>query len=568
MTTLPGIVTTIISTLPGQVTTLPGIVTTVTAAGTTVISTLPGQVTTLPGQVTTLPGQVTTVPGQITTLPGSVTTSLITVTLPGSIQTITAAGTTLYSTLPGVVSISTTTLTLPPVTVTGAPGRTITVTQAIACAKPSQTTTVAHPQATGKNALWGCAPGYVCSPPKPDDCTIYADPPDFSYVCDPANCIPSPDYNDTHWETGKTGYFPPPANYFNLNPNAFGLDYGIFAEQVAVTTITTVKHGYTKTILSTYTTGDWTSQAGLTHYGAATTTTVTASPTPIAKWKLRNILPWNREADIPKRGSPEEAYAWRRAISKRDTSIVPAICYATCNNCFIEGQKIGLQDSLCDPNSAFEVDYAACYQCVAANVDNVKLTSQVYIDNEFAPFLSFCAPVSALSEVDTTSVQTVTEQPVPITTNVIVATANVPAPFTPIVSVAVTAQQSANTNTVPAPASSASSTPPASDTGGASPTSTSGGAGAGGTATAGTGAGGTGAGSTGTGGTATGTGGAGGNGAASTSARSSASPTTGGTSSPTQSGPTQVTNMAVSTRPVSFALLASILLTSIFALFL
>lgn len=128
---------------------------------------------------------------------------------------------------------------------------------------------VSNPQATGKNALWGCLPGYICAPPKPDACQIYANPPSFTYLCDPNNCIPSPPYTDVQWNhtadwsSGETSYFPPSKDYYNLDPYAFGLNYGIFAEEIVSSTIVETQLGKTRTYVEIYTTGDWSSQASI-----------------------------------------------------------------------------------------------------------------------------------------------------------------------------------------------------------------------------------------------------------------------------------------------------------------
>jgi hypothetical protein len=352
---------------------------------------------------------------------------------------------------------------------------------------------------------------------------VYANPPAYSYVCDPQYCVVAPDFTNVTWLSDETSYYPPQQDYYNLNPLAFGLDYGIFAEQTYATT--EVSSG--TTIVSTITTGDWSSQASLTQFagGYASTTTVTASPlsTSSAMWKIRDLLPWNAE---------------KRELAKRDSSITPAVCYASCNNCYIEGQKVGLQAALCT-DSAFESDYAACEACIDAHSGNIKITPAAYLQEEFGPFLSFCAPVAAASEVQgsTTSILTVTVEPIAqaSTTNVVVlATASVQGTSTstpPVVTVVTTSQQAANTNTAPAspsPSTSSSTSVPPSPSPSTTPSTSL---------------------------------------PTSTSLASSTIPSNG---TATQSGPIQITggSGASSARPVSFALMVCVALFSIFMLFL
>jgi hypothetical protein len=229
--------------------------------------------------------------------------------------------------------------------------------------------------------LWGCAPGFVCSPPKPDDCQVWAQPPSYNYLCDKSNCIPSPDFTGVVWPANETSFFPPTNGYFNLPPGAFGLDYGIFAKQV----------------INGITTGDWSSQASLTHFNPAATAAVKARGlprrVPKPKIQLMGIVP-------------------RDSIQKRDNTVVPANCYAVCNNCYIEAQKVGKSPALCASGSAFETELGACNGCVVANGDSTKATLQTYVDPEFAPFMSFCSAQSAQPELgQSTSTATVIPQP-------------------------------------------------------------------------------------------------------------------------------------------------------------
>jgi hypothetical protein len=391
-------------------TVLPGTTLTITQSGTTITSIQP-PVTSIVTQIITVVG-----PAQTVTAPGNIITVTTPTVIPGSTVTITQSGTTIISIQPPVTSIVTQIITVvgPTQTVTGA-GNTATVTESsvVTCPAPTNSGPVT-PQDTGPNALWGCSPGFVCSPPKPDSCTVFAQPPSYDYLCDASFCIPSPPFTPVKWPDHETSFYPLTQGYFNLPPPAFGLGYGIFAE----------------TVVDGVATGDWSSQASITHFPPAAT----------AAKKVRQLPPRARALPAP--------------IQKRDNTIVPAVCYALCNNCYIEAQKVGKSPALCSSGSAFESDLSACESCVQANGDKTKATLQKYVSPEFAPFINFCnAQPPAQPIVESTSVKVNT--PPAVTHSVVVATEQAP---TPTVSVGVT-----HTNTpTPSPPStptSASSQP-------------------------------------------------------------------------------------------------------------
>lgn len=306
----------------------------------------------------------------------------------------------------------------------------MTITEASVCPMPTNTPgAVVVPQDTSDRALWGCSPGYICDPPKPAGCNIWANPPDYNYLCDRKNCKPAPPFHGTEWPDNTTSYYPPTKGYFNLNPRAFGLDYTIFVEKIIVKTITR----YGAPFVTTYTTGDWVSKASLSHY----------PPTPGAVTK--------RYAD------GAELYA--RLLEKRDNTIVPAVCFADCNNCFNEAQKVGKSDALCASDSAFNVDLETCRTCVENNGDSSKVTLQTYVEPKFQPFIDFCAVQTAQPiVVPTTSRSTVQVVPVQSTsTDVQIETSTAPELPPTVVSVTSQTQVPANTNTAPAPIETSSS---------------------------------------------------------------------------------------------------------------
>jgi len=309
------------------------------------------------------------------------------------------------------------------------------------------------------------------------------------------------------WPKNETSYYPVTDGYFNFNPQAFGLDFTIFVINVEVITVT---GKYGKEIVKTVTTGDYSSQASLTHFGSSdipsSTLYITPSPTSTETY----VYPTS------------SAHAhWKKArevlhLLKRDETIVPAVCFATCNNAYLEAQSVGKDPELCTAGSAFRVSYEACQSCVIANGDVEKASLQVYVEPKFAPFIDFCEAQEAIPVLEpSTSTSTATVVPVPATQSVIVATETVPTPTT---SVEVTSQVPAVTSSSPVPIStSTSSTPaPASSTTSDTP--------------------------------------------APTPSTTSSSPPT------TTSGLVQITgNVAATSKQSSFALMVSVLLTSILA---
>ncbi len=377
--------------------------------------------------------------GTTLVIPASTITSIVTTSLAGVTSTLTQGGSTVVSIQPGVTTTFTTTLTITQAgqTVTQAgrtttvagqtttetlpgPGATVTLTQSIiTCPMPTNSAPVT-PQATGEDATWGCLPGYVCSPPKPDSCDLFANPPDPNYVCDQAYCIQAPAFNDVQWPSGHTSFYPAIEGYFNLNPEDFGLSFDIFAEQIISTIIAGVP--------TAYTTGNWSSQAFLGSFSA------TSGPS----------TPQRKPRSLAKRGNT-----------------VPSVCYADCNNCFIEAQKVGKSSSLCASNSPFESDLGACQACVANNGDAEKVTLQNYVDPEFAQFLDFCsaqAPESELAPLST-STSTETVSPLPVSSTSVVLVNAVTTAATPTIAIQVTSQVSANSNTSPFPISTSTPTP-------------------------------------------------------------------------------------------------------------
>ena len=421
--TLPGETDTLpeeTDTLPGETVTLPE--ETVTVPGETV--TVPGETVTLPEETVTLPGETVTQPGETVTRPGeTVTQPGETITRPGETVTNPGGGTTVYETVTFETIISevdtvertrtveetqfvpTTiveTLTIPtsffvtvtisetivttqlttqfstvvstrissvPVTIThegepvtvSAPASTLT--EVSAC--PAPTAGVGGgteaPLDPKSDLTWGCSPGYICSPPKPDGCNFWAGSPADSYVCAPENCVRAPPYYFVDWAENTTDWYPPSEDYYHLDPRAFGLSFDIFEPPEE---LVTVIHGKPTTLW----TGNYASQTDLTHY-----------PLP---------------SDVPYEGSAARKRNIRiapRRLSKRDNSVYPSVCYSACQNAVSESLHTGKGDNLCKAGSKFLEGVAACTACVAKYDEETPSSDRTYVEDEFEQFINFCS---------------------------------------------------------------------------------------------------------------------------------------------------------------------------------
>ncbi len=268
------------------------------------------------------------------------------------------------------------TITQPPITVT-APAQTVTVAttilgQVTSCPAPTNTAPV-PPFDPKSDLTWGCKPGFVCSPSKPNTCNVWADSPDDGFLCNPSDCIQAPSFPLVVWPENTTSYYPPTEGYFNLAPPAFGLSYDIFEEEVVVEEV----DGH----LTTVTTGNWASQTDLTHYPPPSSASVS---TPYAGGE---------------KASRKRAMGKTHLLAKRDTSIIPSVCYDMCNDAYLDAQQTGKTPGLCLKTSSFYFYYDACEQCANDNSDQGKLTTKAYITNKFSQFIDYCNPTPAQSQV-------------------------------------------------------------------------------------------------------------------------------------------------------------------------
>ncbi|KAK4444040.1 hypothetical protein QBC34DRAFT_416036 [Podospora aff. communis PSN243] len=82
---------------------------------------------------------------------------------------------------------------------------------------------------------------------------------------------------------------------------------------------------------------------------------------------------------------------------RRDDTVLPAACVDICENAYLEAQSIGKTPALCDPRFGFRNYYDGCQACIGANVADVKLVTQTYLDPMFGQFLEYCASAPTIT---------------------------------------------------------------------------------------------------------------------------------------------------------------------------
>ncbi|GAB0136837.1 hypothetical protein EsDP_00005125 [Epichloe bromicola] len=291
-------------TAPGHLTTITRPAETITRSGE--IITKPAQTITKAGKTVTVPAQPSTVtlPAETQTVPGSTVVKTLTRTLPPTTVKITQDQATKTIVQPGTQVTQVQTQTLPPSLITK-PASTVTVTPVFDVTLCPTPTGATAPLSPTSDLTFGCKPGYVCNPPKPNGCNTWPGPPADDFLCDTKDCIPSPPFTNTTWDQCNTHYYPPSYGYFNLDPEVFGLSYDIFESQ----SYEEVVNGH----ITTVTTGNWEPQKSLA-----------AWPKPIDT---------SRPVSPAVRARAAEPSQLRDCRSKRD--ITPAICFDDCNNAYV-----------------------------------------------------------------------------------------------------------------------------------------------------------------------------------------------------------------------------------------
>ncbi|PNH26448.1 hypothetical protein VD0002_g5603 [Verticillium dahliae] len=205
---------------------------------------------------------------------------------------------------------------------------------------------------------FGCVPGFVCNPPKPPGCNLWANSPADDYVCELRYCIHSPPYSRVHWLEGETGRVPLDEEYFNLNARAFGLPYSIFESD------SMDKNEYAEANT-------------ITARNRVSAMDLSVLPTP-------SSLPV-QPAPPPRRGLPRHEQR-----QEDDGPTAPAVCFDDCNNCYKEALAVGKSPALCVASSQFQQDFQLCISCIDANADSGPAIRRLYVDQKFGQFLNFC----------------------------------------------------------------------------------------------------------------------------------------------------------------------------------
>ncbi|KAJ5542069.1 hypothetical protein N7461_008072 [Penicillium sp. DV-2018c] len=203
---------------------------------------------------------------------------------------------------------------------------------------------------------WGCPPGYICHPTHKGDranCTIEAGLPDVGYVCTPSDCVPAPPL-----DTDPSSEYGLSKEYYNLNPEGFGLDYSIYD--------TSGNNAVGKRFMS-----------------------------------LRDFI------------------ASRKA-KRVDITNIPTVCYNDCNDAAHEPQVLGKTPEICESDSAFMENVGICENCVTNNADDSESGSEIYsseMQPTFAQWLNYCSDkVTSTTVTTATSTMSSSTQTTEVTT--------------------------------------------------------------------------------------------------------------------------------------------------------
>ncbi|KAH9428327.1 hypothetical protein MCOR02_010886 [Pyricularia oryzae] len=315
------------------------------------------------------------------------TTSLSTVvtTFPPMTVTMTLSGTTVFSTISAstMTRVETVeviqTITLAPETLILA---TTTPSPVTACPAPTAAA-LGAPRSSSFRLKWGCEPGYVCSPPKPEGCNAWGSCPPKDYVCEPQYCRPAPPPQIApETSSNETGWVPPNPFYFNLDPTKFGLTGSIFEKYEIIQVV----EGRTTTV----TTGDWTPHASVAQATAAPGNPGLHMYKPRKRGDKpigpRKILSWKNLRNVMKHA--------KRLYRRQNGARIPermSICYTPCNAAFIAAQDIGLVPRLCVEGSSYQDDVNGCWECLDL-WRNETQTGNVreYVGDQFEEYLAYC----------------------------------------------------------------------------------------------------------------------------------------------------------------------------------
>ncbi|KAL1967299.1 hypothetical protein VTN77DRAFT_3345 [Rasamsonia byssochlamydoides] len=204
---------------------------------------------------------------------------------------------------------------------------------------PSRTVNPTYTPAASlpRNYTWGCAPGTLCRPPKPAGCNFEAGPPADTYYCSPDECVPSPQLLPPQFwgepiASDQIGKFNVSPGYFNLDPEAFGLGYDVFAF-------------------------------------------------PLGRNLAKRHILFDRFHRF--------LSFWPR--QQTGLSRIPGVCYDECNDCMLEVQSSGKTPGLCQNGSAFNTFLSDCHDCIQAHTRGSGGSGTIsdHIP-DFQQFLSYC----------------------------------------------------------------------------------------------------------------------------------------------------------------------------------
>lgn len=287
------------------------------------------------------------------------------------ISTVAAQATTVDGTLTTIAAFTTeipTVLARPPVTVFQS-----AVKGSATCAPPEPSAGASYDPKS--NLLWGCAPGFICSPRKPEGCNFWSGLPAPNYVCAAEDCLPAEPAIPARWDENTTGQYPLVPQYFPLNPAHYGLSADIFDQELEILDIGEAE-------LYTARFGDWGTRA---------------PDAPLPTLGVRQPHAPGRKVNNWKRKP------WMKAMEKhllrirQLTGVNPAICFSPCNDAALEAERVGLTPEICNPGSAFRQQYDACQLCIGGNIGNgTQVDERITPSNAFVRFFEFCEPVDAV----------------------------------------------------------------------------------------------------------------------------------------------------------------------------
>lgn len=298
-----------------------------------------------PASTIVLTQEISSPPETVTALASTITAPGETVTASGSAHTTTVSAEQETATAFGPTQIFTAPNSAETVT---EPGQisTETMTQLLnTCAVTLAPSATISPKFNPDSDLtWGCSPGTNCDPPKPNLCEAWTDSPLDEFTCQAAHCKPVKAL--VLGGGKKDGKFPLNEGYFVLDPSQFGLGFDIF---------TKTDHG------------------------------VDIEPRFFPPQQQSNVTSAPCEDDQPHQNPARDL----------DNHVIPAACFETCNNAYLEAQSTGKGPGLCRPESAFMVYYMGCDSCVDLNAEQTTgmpglITSSSYLSAKFSQFLRHC----------------------------------------------------------------------------------------------------------------------------------------------------------------------------------